>query len=300
MQFTLKFTFLLTLFFGSICFAEPTLGRLPDGRAYRIGSDGTQLVDYIAELEMQVEAQNRRIQGLEFEIEQKQALLQRAPQRQVSEIEEKTLLDTRANPQAENELSNCILERTNLNSRFEQLRVQFDQNQRDSSARIQSLEGQVSELRTLIGVKEKQVGEQHAAHSELRKKLETLSAQTQEPAPEARVAEIETSDVKAAYSPARARAVQAVRASLQTSLNQLKADLSLRDRLFSQYSGEKHAVSFKPTKAVSSRGSTPESLTRDSAKLQSVRELSEVISEAKEIRLKVADDLNLLRRLLKK
>lgn len=43
-------------------------GRLPDGRAFRTDAEGTQLVDYIAELELSVEALNRRVQGLEGEV----------------------------------------------------------------------------------------------------------------------------------------------------------------------------------------------------------------------------------------
>lgn len=52
--------------------ADSSRGRLPDGRAFRTDAQGNQLVDYIAELELSVEQLNRRVHGLEFEVEERQ------------------------------------------------------------------------------------------------------------------------------------------------------------------------------------------------------------------------------------
>jgi hypothetical protein len=52
-------------------------GRLPDGRAFRTDAQGNQLVDYIAELELSVEQLNRRVHGLEFEVEERQREIDR-------------------------------------------------------------------------------------------------------------------------------------------------------------------------------------------------------------------------------
>jgi DNA repair exonuclease SbcCD ATPase subunit len=51
--------------------AQPggTVGRLPNGQAYRTDGAGNQIVDYIAELEVTNEAHERRIRGLLAEIE---------------------------------------------------------------------------------------------------------------------------------------------------------------------------------------------------------------------------------------
>lgn len=57
---------------------EPRRGRLPDGRAYRTNADGVQIADYIAELELSIEALNRRVEGLESELEEKQRQLERS------------------------------------------------------------------------------------------------------------------------------------------------------------------------------------------------------------------------------
>lgn len=56
---------------------DPARGRLPDGRAFRTDSDGVQLVDYIAELEVNIEALNRRVSGLEGEVTEKQHQIER-------------------------------------------------------------------------------------------------------------------------------------------------------------------------------------------------------------------------------
>lgn len=47
------------------------VGRTADGRAYRVDNQGNEIVDYIAELELQQDALNRRIYGLEAEIAEK-------------------------------------------------------------------------------------------------------------------------------------------------------------------------------------------------------------------------------------
>ncbi len=44
-------------------------GRLADGRAYRVDSDGFQIVDHIAELEATVDSLNRQVNSLENQIE---------------------------------------------------------------------------------------------------------------------------------------------------------------------------------------------------------------------------------------
>ncbi len=62
-------------------FAEdPSHGKLPDGRAFRVDSEGNEIVDYIAELETTNDSLNRRIHGLESEVEEKQKQLERLQQ----------------------------------------------------------------------------------------------------------------------------------------------------------------------------------------------------------------------------
>ena len=57
--------------------AEAERGRLPDGRAFRTNAEGHQIVDYIAELEVTIEGLNRRVRGLEDELQEKHYAIQR-------------------------------------------------------------------------------------------------------------------------------------------------------------------------------------------------------------------------------
>ena len=72
---------------------DPARGRLPDGRAYRTDQSGTQLVDYIAELEVNLDTLNRKVRGLEDELKEKQRALEQAGVKDASggKIVEKSL-----------------------------------------------------------------------------------------------------------------------------------------------------------------------------------------------------------------
>lgn len=82
---------------------EPDRGRLPDGRAYRTDSDGNQLVDYIAELEVDLETKERQIRGLQAELDERNAMLARvergAPA--TAAISERSLVGAAKPPPAE-------------------------------------------------------------------------------------------------------------------------------------------------------------------------------------------------------
>jgi len=56
---------------------EPRRGLLADGRAFRTDQNGNQLVDYIAELEVNVESLEKRVYGLEDEVKEKQLQIER-------------------------------------------------------------------------------------------------------------------------------------------------------------------------------------------------------------------------------
>lgn len=69
---------LATLFFSGLVVAEqPERGRMPDGRAFRRDVKGTEVIDYIAELEVGIEELQRRVGGLEGEVRDKQTALDR-------------------------------------------------------------------------------------------------------------------------------------------------------------------------------------------------------------------------------
>lgn len=52
-------------------------GVLADGTPFRTDAEGNQIIDYIAELEHSVDSLNRRVHGLEVEVEAKQGVIER-------------------------------------------------------------------------------------------------------------------------------------------------------------------------------------------------------------------------------
>jgi len=70
---SLCFVTLFFCFFASPISAAPLRGRLPDGRAFRTDAQGVQLTDYIAELELSVEALNKKILELERKVDECEA-----------------------------------------------------------------------------------------------------------------------------------------------------------------------------------------------------------------------------------
>ncbi len=69
--------FLLSLLLTTPVHGESPFGRLEDGRAYRTDAEGNQIVDYIAELELEVSNLKRRVSGLEIEVEEKDKAIAR-------------------------------------------------------------------------------------------------------------------------------------------------------------------------------------------------------------------------------
>jgi hypothetical protein len=69
-------------------------GRLPDGRAFRVDPHGNQLIDYIAELELEIEELTSRTSRIEALLKEKSGLLDACMKRtSASELETKNLRD---------------------------------------------------------------------------------------------------------------------------------------------------------------------------------------------------------------
>lgn len=103
-------TYLLSLLFCTFLFISPIqaqnkpqqIGRLRDGRAYRIDAGGMQLVDHIAELEVHVDDLTKQLHALEDELKEKQETIQELtngkeiPKRHIAEV---SLLDNKGSRQ---------------------------------------------------------------------------------------------------------------------------------------------------------------------------------------------------------
>lgn len=92
--------------------AEDKRGRLADGRAYRTDAEGNQLVDYIAELELNIDTLNNQVRALEGDIEAKASLIEKLQQKQPPRaLEEKNLIKASTSP---DEVQECKAEMRRL------------------------------------------------------------------------------------------------------------------------------------------------------------------------------------------
>ena len=67
---------LISLLFCSLLSAEGAKrGRLPDGTAFRTDAQGMELVDYTAELEVRIDELERRLHGMQYEVEEKEDII---------------------------------------------------------------------------------------------------------------------------------------------------------------------------------------------------------------------------------
>ncbi|NMC63997.1 MAG: hypothetical protein GYA55_12610 [SAR324 cluster bacterium] len=96
-----QWSILFSLIFAYALFAQaenPKLGRTESGKAFRIDSEGNKVVDYIADLESNVEGLQRQVQGLEDELREKVRIIENLQEGRSGQdrIVEKDLVDNSA------------------------------------------------------------------------------------------------------------------------------------------------------------------------------------------------------------
>lgn len=450
------------LFVSSICIAqEPSRGRLNDGRAYRTDDQGNQLVDYIAELEINIESLNRRIIGLEDELTEKNVQLERASHAspQPAAVKERDLggsasqgarsefvvADNKSTcpacpkvecpvkecpvkecaqlvcpevecPEKECPVQECpqqvcpltVCPKTECprvecprvecpdkecpevvcpevkcpeldcspveaaaDEKIEQLKDDFDAKsalakkeveglkselaslQRDvdkraagsaelrqkldeAASRIMALQANLREAQEARQMAERERDEQKQLALEARTQAETAQlaakkavadyaalqatkaqmqlALEQSQAQAAKAAAALASknenttrqpvavtqrseEVSGSLMAARSRVVDSLRGRLDDTMSQLKSSISMRDDLYHKFSQKKHAIAFKPSELVSTRGVTLKDISKRINEATTVYELSALSKELNDIKLKVEDDIGLMKRI---
>jgi chromosome segregation ATPase len=174
----LKITVFLSLNFLSAldsAFAEDEMrGRLPDGRAFRTDNQGNQLVDYIAELELNIEALTRQVRGLESENANNKAIIQRLSkggQALSNNVSEKNLLK---NNSGTNQVDTFVT-RDDNNSCDDKLAAQNDEIDL-LKQKYQELLGTVSESQSL----RQQIAVTKEDNQKLNERIETLQSKISE------------------------------------------------------------------------------------------------------------------------
>jgi len=210
-----------TLGAAALCSADPTHGRLSDGRAYRI-DNGMRLTDYIAELEVTNDDLKRQLNALESELDEKNARLEKAGNAPSPAIRERDLVTGRSAdhsgdhslPRAQTASANvdCSLKTQPLEAKISTLEQQLQSSQQARACNYQSTDNplwaEVSSLREQLAQRPKA------------EQVSNLNAKA-EKEQEGRIwAEEETEKLRAALT-----ALQSESASLKSQLEQSRSEL---------------------------------------------------------------------------
>lgn len=347
----------------SILAEEALRGRLPDGRAFRTDSQGVQIVDYIAELELTIEALNRRIQGLESELNEKQGKLDRVARggSADSQLVERDLLGAdsanqpayRACPRCpqtadqglENKVQQLSAEIDQLLNQNRQLALQNEQfttqnaqllsqkkqfevqqsefqtqqnrsqscSQQNEKMQQQLLQQQqelaaykneVATLRTALHNRElafQQMAKEKEVQKASYREQPAVRTITASPVAVSSRRQVDRQPVvRAQYSPERMRAMGAVRSSIKSDLNRLRGLVERRNAKYKSYKKSGAAVQFNLSPLISSRNKSLSAVSQKLASAKTMRELSLLQKDVREIKAKVQDDLALINRLSKR
>jgi len=102
---------------------------------------------------------------------------------------------------------------------------------------------------------------------------------------------------RASFSAAKNRAVDSLRGSMTGDLRRLRDLVSTRDSLFQSYNQSGRALSFKPSPLSSSRGFTYSWVAERVKSASNVYELSSLSRDIREIRSRVQEDIDLIKRM---
>ncbi|MFM1848323.1 MAG: hypothetical protein RL417_1797 [Pseudomonadota bacterium] len=219
-------------------------GRLADGRAYRTDDQGNQLVDYIAELEVNAEALNRRIVGLEDELAEKGRVIDRLSRGESGAaafqgtLTERHIVGSPSEPAASGavgELTRAKSEISRLQSEITELRRTHER----TADRAGSSEGEVRALRSdldsarreLIGVQssletERRLRDQdQATYAALSRECTTIRGASAEGAAREATLRDEVARARDAYT-VDLEAVRRERDELRGELQRVSADLN--------------------------------------------------------------------------
>ena len=298
-------------------------GRLPDGRAFRTDEQGNQLVDYIAELELSVEALNRQMRGLEDENRQKQGLIDRLQSSGAKDtaLQERNLGET-SNSVSKVNLkesckpcdctaqiasvrcpeSNCSTEVKLCEEKLEDARID-KQIIAQREAELSALKNNLNELEAkLVSANEEKSKAQQelqtASENAIRVRNETEQREKELREKEALVkasvkldsessAQVATTS-NAALSQSRIQAVDILRGRMVSDLNSLQGLIAHRDRMIRD-SGRSIPNASETRNAVAA-------LRNSIATASKVHELSTIRAEINSLRGKVQEEIALIKR----
>lgn len=313
-------------------------GRLPNGTAYRTDENGTQLVDYIAELEVSNETLEGQIRTLRAELaDAKSRASASAPvverdlmggassrppvQPKLLEVKEVTKCPSCVCPA----VPTCDSQIADQKAAWSADKAKTDSIASERGAQVAKLSEDLAAAKSELLSLRAEVQRSNAALlargdelSGVQKELQVTMAALKSSKDEAAKLAKENGSLKsevtlvkntptvevaqpqrASLSVARGLALDSVRGQLKTDLNQLTGLLRLREKRFADYAGKGGSLRLAPVPAVSARGLGLEEISQRMKIAQGIYELSQLKRDITDINAKIQDDLALIERMMK-
>jgi hypothetical protein len=205
-------------------FAEPktgNVGRYSDGRAYRVDSQGYQLSDQIAELEVTIQEQEKQITACESELSGKGGAPQKiaqCPKTECPKAESLTNVTTSKSPTAEQcaQYTNALTDKVAvLNSKLQQT----SNEQGELSTKTALLNAEVAELRSKLSKSPKAETISQLSEESLKLRQELASKE------DISIKQSSTLSAAIKLEQERVQKLEAVKQQLDLKISQLQSDL---------------------------------------------------------------------------
>jgi hypothetical protein len=269
--------------------ASSELGKLPDGRAYRVDAEGNQLVDHIAELEVEKADLAKQVEALSNDIEHKEKLLEQVsssatapkllPVETTNEKALKKALDTaqalkvrESVLEKENQILKLELEKNKI------LSVKLEETEKKlitQNESIKSYKEQLNSATVKASIDESTVVNQNYASTQFQRPRSPFVSSRVQNAP----------------------TIGHLKQVAFNTLGEIQTQVSIRGTLYRSYmTGAPKALTFKLYEARSSRGEDLRALRARILHSSSPQEIQAVLQELKFISSKINSDVELLKR----
>ncbi len=293
-------------------------GRLPDGRAYRTDLEGNQLVDYIAELELEKEGLEGRIFKLQDQVRDAQfrstgnhecppVNLQACPPVTCPRIDasySSSMRDGTANRSHEEKLHQLAKENVELDTEKSNLIEQLGScqiNTERANTRSASLMESIADLKKALADRDASLVSTRIQVADLRKERDRLFAMQDVAESDNSRAGLKKFEVaKAEVNGMPGSALSVARGQLLARVGEIRSQVKIRDEQFAKLDQQGKSLQVSPSPLKTRSGFELKNADAAISGASNFRKLAGLSKEVSEIQRIVADDIELGRRLSKR
>jgi hypothetical protein len=300
---------------NSVLMAEESRGRLSDGRAFRTTSDGIQLVDDLAEMQLTVETLNRRLQAAENEIKHKDKIIlsleQSGSQTDASlpincpPAPKLICPDTINDSSSITDLTSGSGEITSVRNELAKSKNQIDilsaQKEKDSlwfEQTITARDQEISQLKAKLVSTDQQLLALKGIQNSSSKDSARAGLAVPEIISPKRAAK-QNAAINAEEAQLKPESAKSLRTKALKELALIKELSQQRDQVYKEFAASGKSLQIKPSSSQSSTKRSLEQLQKDIDQENSVQILSLMQKEVSEIKQQLIDDIELAKRVSK-